>query len=147
MLSFIKNFFTKNIGLKFMALILTLALWFYAVNELKKGSEEDRLFLSRMMPQEGMVAKKLSIMPIFIGRPRSGFTVAVKKAVVVPEYCIVVGNKDLLEKIRFIYTMPVEVSGVYKSFSKEVSLNPISPGIYMGETLVEVTVPIERIAQ
>lgn len=130
-----------------MAFILALALWFYVVNELKKGSEDDRLFLSRMMPQEGMVAKKLSIMPIFIGHPRSGFTVDAKKAVVIPEYCIVVGPKDLLEKVRFIYTMPIEVSGVYKSFSKEVSLNPISPGIYMGETLVEVTVPVERITQ
>lgn len=147
MLSFIKDFFTKNIGLKFMALILALALWFYVVNELKKGSEEERLFLSRMMPQEGMVAKKLSIMPIFIGRPRSGYTIDTKKAVVVPEYCIVVGSKDLLEKVRFIYTMPVEVNGVYKSFTKSVSLNPISPGIYMGETLVEVTVPVERIMQ
>lgn len=130
-----------------MALILALALWFYVVNELKKGSEEERMFLSRMMPQEGMVAKKLSIMPIFIGHPRSGFTLETKKSVVVPEYCIVVGNKDLLEKIRFIYTMPVDVSGVYRSFTKSVSLNPIAPGVYMGETLVEVTVPVERVTQ
>lgn len=147
MFSFIRNFFTKNIGLKFMALILALALWFYVVSELKKGSYEERQFISRMMPQEGMVAKKLSIMPIFIGHPRSGFTVNTKKSVVVPEYCIVVGSKDLLEKVRFIYTMPIEVSGVYKSFTKEVSLNPIAPGVYMGETLVEVTIPVERITQ
>ena len=52
MLKFTRKFFTKNIGLKFMALILALALWFYIVNELKKGSEEERQFLNRVLPRE-----------------------------------------------------------------------------------------------
>ena len=50
MLEFIRKFFTKNIGLKFTALILALALWFYVVNELKKGNEEERQFLNRVLP-------------------------------------------------------------------------------------------------
>ena len=53
MLEFMRKFFTKNIGLKFMALILALALWFYIVNELKKGNEEERQFLNRVLPQQG----------------------------------------------------------------------------------------------
>ena len=85
----------------------------------------------------------LSIMPVFIGTPRSGFMVDHEKAVVVPEYCIVVGTKELLDKVRFIYTMPIDVSGASKPFTKSVALNPIAPGIYMEETLVQVTVPIE----
>ncbi len=143
MLEFIRKFFTKHIGLKFTALILALALWFYIVDELKKGNEEERQFLTRMLPQEGLVAKKLSIMPIFIGKPRYGFVVDAKKAVVVPEYCIVVGTKDLLGKIKFIYTMPVDISGASKPFTKSVALNPIAPGVYTEETLVQVTVPVE----
>ena len=102
-------------------------------------------FYGSVLPQEGMAAKKLSIMPIFIGKPRSGFALDPRKAVVAPEYCIVVGTKDLLEKIRFIYTMPVDISGVSKPFIKSVSLNPIAPGIVMEETLVQVTVPVEKI--
>ena len=145
MLEFIKNLFTKHLGLKFAALILALGLWFYIVNELNKGNEEERQFLNKVLPQEGMAAKKLSIMPIFIGKPRSGFALDPRKAVVAPEYCIVVGTKDLLEKIRFIYTMPVDISGVSKPFIKSVSLNPIAPGIFMEETLVQVTVPVEKI--
>lgn len=145
MLEFIKKLFTKHIGLKFTALILALALWFYIVGELKKGSEEEQLFLSRMLPHQGMVAKKLSIMPILIGKPRSGFTVDVKKAVVVPEYCIVVGTKDMLGKTRFIYTMPIDVNGASKSFTKSIALNPVAPGVYTEETLVEVTIPVEKI--
>ncbi|MDD5136023.1 MAG: hypothetical protein PHN63_01590 [Candidatus Omnitrophica bacterium] len=75
MLDSIRNIFTKHIGLKITALVLALALWFYIVNELNKGNEEERQFLNRMLPQEGLVAKKLTIRPIFLGRPRSGFTV------------------------------------------------------------------------
>ncbi|MDD5428688.1 MAG: hypothetical protein PHI58_05580 [Candidatus Omnitrophica bacterium] len=145
MLEFIRKFFTKHIGLKFTALILSLAIWFYIVGELKRGSEEERQFLSRMLPREGMVAKKLSIMPIFVGKPRYGFTIDAKKAAVVPEYCIVVGTKDMLGKTRFIYTMPIDVSGVYKPFTRSVALNPVAPGVYTEETLVEVTVPVEKI--
>ncbi|MFA6321464.1 MAG: hypothetical protein WCY36_06380 [Candidatus Omnitrophota bacterium] len=145
MLEFIRKFFTKHIGLKFTALILALALWFYIVSELKKGSEEERQFLSRMLPDQGVVAKKLSIVPILIGKPRSGFSVDVKKAVVVPEYCIVVGTKDMLGKTRFIYTMPIDINGASKSFTKSVALNPVAPGVYSEETLVEVTVPVEKI--
>ena len=52
MLKFIRDLFTKNIGLKFMALMLALALWFYIVNELKKGGEEERQLLTRILPRE-----------------------------------------------------------------------------------------------
>lgn len=144
MLDFIRKFFTKHLGLKFTALILALALWFYIVGELNRGSEEERQFLNRVLPQEGIVAKKLKIMPIFIGRPRTGYAVDPRKAVVVPEYCIVVGTKDLLGKIRFSYTMPIDVSGESKPFSKSVALNPIAPGVYMEETFVDVTVSVEK---
>ena len=135
---------TKNIGLKMTALVLALMLWFYVVDELNKGSEEDKQFLNKVLPQEGVVAKKLPIKPIFIGTPRSGFVVDSRKVVVVPEFCIVVGQKDLLSRIRFAYTMPVDVRGISKPFTKSVPMSPIAPGIYMEETLVQVTVPIER---
>jgi YbbR domain-containing protein len=135
------------LGLKFTAFLLALALWFYIVNELQKGNEEERQFLNRILPQEGMSAKKLSIMPIFIGKARSGFVVDTRKAVVVPEYCFVVGTKDLLEKIRFVYTMPIDLNGANKTFTKSVALNPIAPGIYMEETLVQVTIPVEKTDQ
>ncbi len=146
-MSRLRNFFTENVGLKVLALALALALWFYIVSELKRGSEEENQFLNNLLPSEGVIAKKLAIRPIFIGHPRPGFTMDVKKAVIVPEYCIVVGTRELLGKIRFAYTVPVDVSGNYKPFTRSVALNPIAPGIYMEETLVQVTVPIEKASQ
>jgi hypothetical protein len=131
-------------GLKITALVLSLVLWFYVVNELNKGSETDRQFLSKVLPSDGVVAKKLSIKPILVGVPRAGYLVDVKKVVIVPEYCIVVGKKDLLARARFAYTMPIDIAGFSKPFTKSVPLSPISPGVYMEETLVQVTVPVER---
>lgn len=145
MLDSIGKFFTRNLGLKITAFVLALAIWFYIVNELKKGSEEERRFLNSVLPQESVMAKKLSISPIFSGKPHSGYMIDNKKVVVVPEYCLVVGTRDLLEKIRFAYTMPLDISGVSKAFTKSVPLSPIAPGVYMEETLVQVTVPVEKI--
>jgi len=140
----IARFFTENAALKLTALILALVLWFYAVNELNKGSEEDKQFLSRVLPSEGVVAKKLAIRPIFIGGPLYGYVVDNDKAVITPEYCIVVGPRGMLEKMRYAHTMPIDLHGVSRSFTKSVPLSPIAPGIFMEETLVQVTIPIER---
>jgi len=130
--------------MKIISLILALALWFYIVNELKKGSDEERQFLKKVLPSEGVVAKKLTIKPMFIGKPRRYYIIDNKKVVVVPEYCIVVGTKELLGKIKYAYTTPIKVGGIRKTFTTAVPLNPIAPGVYMEETLVQVTVPVEK---
>lgn len=144
MLKSLKDLFTENLGLKIVSLILALVLWFYVVSELNKGTEEERQLLRRILPTESMAAKKLVIKPVFVGKPRAGCNIAGDKVIVVPEYCIVVGTKDVLEKIRYAYTMPIDVAGAHKTFIKSIPLNPIAPGIYMEETLVQVTVPVER---
>lgn len=50
MLKSIREFFTENVWLKIGSLLLALILWFYVVNELNKGSEEERQFLKRILP-------------------------------------------------------------------------------------------------
>lgn len=147
MLEYLRKFFQKDAGLKAIALILALIFWFYVVNELNKGTEEERQFLSRMLSAESLVAKKLSIRPVFVGKPKRGYYIESSKVVIVPEYCIVVGGKDLLGKIKFAYTMPIDMSTVSKTFIKSVPLNPIAPGVFMEETLVQVTVPVEKMKE
>ena len=144
MLKFLRNLFTKNMGLKAMALILALVSWFYIVKELNKGTEDEMRFLRKILPSEGLTARRLAIKPVFVGKMRRGYRIVSDKIVIVPDCCIVVGTKELLEKIRFAYTMPVDVTGAFRTFTKSAALNTIAPGIYMEETLVQITVPIER---
>jgi hypothetical protein len=127
-----------------MSLVLALTLWFYIVNELNKGTEEERQLFERILPTQALTAKKLPIRPIFVGRARWGYSVMSESAMVAPQYCIVVGPKALLDKIRYAYTMPVDVAGASKAFTASVPLSPIAPGIYMEETLVQVTVPVGK---
>jgi len=141
----IKELFTENIGLKLLALVLALLAWFYIVKELNKGSQDDVQMLRKIMPAESIAAKKLTIKPVFLGKPRNGYSVVTDKITVSPPYCIVVGNRDVLMRIQFAYTVPILITGVDKPFTKAVPLNAIAPGVYMEETLVDVTVPVERI--
>lgn len=43
------NFFTKNIALKVLSLILAILIWFYIANELSRGSQEELQALRKMM--------------------------------------------------------------------------------------------------
>jgi len=124
--------------------MLALLMWFYIVNELNKGPNEELELLKKMRPGEGMVAKKLMIKPIFIGKPSWGNSVRRDQVVIVPEYCIVLGPRSTLGKVKSAYTMPIDLKKASKTFTAQVALNPIAPGVYTEETLVEVTVPIEK---
>ena len=48
MLRSIKDIFTKHLFLKFLSLILALLAWFYIVNELNKGPNEELELLRKM---------------------------------------------------------------------------------------------------
>ena len=144
MLQSIKGVFTKHLFLKFLSLMLALLVWFYIVNELNKGSNEELGLLKKMYPGEGMVAKKLMIKPVFVGKPSWGNSARRDQVVIVPEYCIVLGSRSILGKVKSAYTMPIDLKRVSKTFTTQVALNPIAPGIYIEETLVQVTVPIEK---
>ena len=49
LLEFLKGFFTKHLALKILSFILALLIWFYIVNELNKGSNEELQALRKIM--------------------------------------------------------------------------------------------------
>ena len=144
MLQSIKDLFTKHLVLKILSLVLALLAWFYIVNELNKGPNEELELLKKMRSHEGMMAKKLMISPVFAGKPSWGNSVRRDQVAIVPEYCVVMGSRNVLSKVKSVYTVPIDLKGVSKTFIAQVALNPIAPGIYMEETFVQVTVPIEK---
>ena len=52
MLQLIKNFFTKHLFLKCLSLMLALLAWFYIVNELNKGPNEELELLRRLRAEK-----------------------------------------------------------------------------------------------
>ena len=48
MLRSVKGLFTKHLFLKFLSLVLALLAWFYIVNELNKGPNEELELLRKM---------------------------------------------------------------------------------------------------
>ena len=144
MLQSVRDFFTKHLVLKILSLMLALLIWFYIVNELNKGSNEELQILRKMQPGEGMVARKLMIKPVFVGKPCFGYKIKHDQVVVAPEHCMVVGSKDALDKIKFAYTMPIDAKRTSKSFTVSTPLSPIAPGVYIEEMIVQVTVPVEK---
>jgi hypothetical protein len=125
--------------------MLALLAWFYIVNELNKGSNEEVEILKKMNnPGEGMVARKLMIKPVFVGKPSWGNSVIQDQVVTVPDYCVVIGAKSVLGRVKSAYTMPIDLKKSSNTFTTQVALRPIAPGVYMEETLVQVTVPIEK---
>ena len=144
MYSFLKRLFGENLLLKGISLILAIGLWFYIVNELGKGSEEETIALQRILPSYGMLTKKLVIKPIIVGKPKQGFRIVEDKIAVLPEFCIVLGPRKVLRNLRFIYTMPVDIAGGDAMVAKQVPLKPLAPGVYVEEILVTVNIPIEK---
>ena len=135
----------ENFLLKAASLILAIGLWFYIVNELGRGSEDERMALQKILPSYTMETKTLVIKPVMIGKPRRGYRVLAEKISTVPPYCIVVGPRNVLGSLKYIFTLPVDLAGADKTVTQAVPLKSVSPGIYMEETLVTVTIPIERI--
>lgn len=144
MLQSMRGLFTKHLLLKFLSLMLALLAWFYIVNELNKGPSEELELLKKLHPNEGVVAKKLMIIPVFVGKPSRGNIVRRDLVVITPEYCVVMGPKNILSKVKSAYTMPIDLKRESKTFTAQTALRPIAPGVYMEETLFQVTVPIEK---
>lgn len=145
MLKFFERLFAENLLLKMISLILAVGLWFYIVSDLNKGTEEERLIIQKLLPSYGMITKKLAIRPVLVGNPKHGYRVVEDQIAIMPEYCIVVGPRSVLNNVRYIYTLPIDVSDSEKLITSSVPLKPIAPGIYVEETLVTADIPIERI--
>ncbi|MFC1576717.1 CdaR family protein [Candidatus Omnitrophota bacterium] len=140
----LKKFVSENLLLKILSLVIAVAAWIYIVGELGKGALEQQKFLEKIFPTYGMMAKNLSVRPRLVGNPRRRYRVAEDKILVVPEDCIVVGPKRTIKDIDAIYTIPIDVSNASESFTKSVPIKPIASGVYFEETVVMVTIPIEK---
>lgn len=146
MLRSIAHLFTNNIGLKIIALILSLVLWFYVGKELSRESEGERNFLKKILPSENVSAKRLPVRPTLEGSPQSGYIVDLERVTAAPNICTAVGQRDVLDKITYASTVPININGASRAVTKSIPLRSI-PGVYVEDTVVRVTIPIQKIGR
>jgi len=140
----IKRFFEVNLLLKFISLLIAIIVWVYIIGELGKGALEQQELVEQVLPMYRTIVKDLPIVPRIIGRPRRHYRIIDDKITVVPGHCVVVGPKRILESIQHITTVPIDVSDVSETITRQIPLSRIGLGIYSEETVVMVTIPIEK---
>ena len=136
----IKNFFTNNIGLKLLALLLAVVTWAYIVAELQEGEVAERAALQSILPPYRLVSKKVPIKLSMIGEPKTGYVVAYDKIVIRPNEFLIVGPKSIIDPLTSIDTEPVDITGYSKTFMKDISVVPPTKGV-IREKFVTITVP------
>jgi YbbR domain-containing protein len=91
--------------------------------------------------------KSVSVIPKLVGLPAEGYTVQQRMAL--PETILVDGPQEELDKLLFVNTEPVDISGATSSISKRVGIADLPPGLTIVDPangLVEVRVAIEDIS-
>ncbi|MGB3329227.1 MAG: CdaR family protein, partial [Thermomicrobiales bacterium] len=91
--------------------------------------------------------KSVSVIPRIVGVPAEGYTVQQRAAL--PETILVDGPQDQLDKLLFVNTQPVDISGADTSISRRVGIEDLPAGLTIVEPIggtVEVRVAIEDIS-
>ncbi len=118
--------------------------------EIRLPSEKIRV--TRIEPEviqvkiDEMIVQKLEINPAFLGEPAFGYHLDPAKVQVDPRAVLVEGPKSQLEKLTKIKTQPIDVVGRVRSFRKTVRLADEVGLRVLGESLVDVYVPIQEAA-
>jgi YbbR-like protein len=136
-----------NFLAKFVALFLAVATWFYVfdiVNDesfpSKKESFEEILEKYRFM------SKDLDVKPVYMGKSPEGYKVLFEKVTINPPVISVVGPEKLLEKIEELKTDRIELGEYTRSVTLKTKLHSDSRTLKFEDKMVEVYLPVERIA-
>lgn len=89
--------------------------------------------------------KTVAVLPALQGEPEEGF--AVKETRVEPNQIRVTGPAELLTELQGVSTLPVDITGVKESITREVGLALPDGVINLGQTRVKVTVNIGTIGE
>ncbi len=91
-----------------------------------------------------LIVQKLKIQPDFVGEPAFGYKVQENEMKLDPTAILVEGPKGKLEKLEAILTTKLDLIGRIRSFRRTVELSLPSYVKSLGETTVDVYVPIKE---
>jgi len=140
----LRSLFVHNLGLKFLALILAALTWFYVVGELNKVTLiEENAPLSAYYPYK-LKAKQLPILPLFVGTAPTGHRVDERNIEISPKNCLVLGPSNIIERLDYVQTRPIDISEYTKSFKVKMGLHPVANLKLPEEDFITVIVPIAK---
>jgi len=89
----------------------------------------------------GLNTKTVDIRPIIYGYEKMAPGLVVKGVIAKPEKIDISGDPQVLDKIDYIYTEPVNVAGIAKDTVKEVKLQ-LTPGVLASQDIVLVQISV-----
>ncbi|PIU41515.1 MAG: hypothetical protein COS99_05025 [Candidatus Omnitrophica bacterium CG07_land_8_20_14_0_80_42_15] len=138
----IRNFILSNIYLKVFSLVLAVTLWFYMRGELSRITLEEEMGLKSGIVPYRITAKIFPVALDITGKVASNCRIIEDKIVITPAVCSVMGPEGLLNKIKVIKTMPIDISEYTKNSTIQVSLRSPAMGVRVIDRFVTVSIPI-----
>jgi hypothetical protein len=126
------SWFTKNIWLKIIALILTVGIYFYIQKEIGESR------VGRLNTQ----IKTVAVVPNIKGEPPSGYRIYKEGIRINPSKIAIAGTPDDLLKINKVYTEPIDVRKYTNTTSELVAIQPLTNIILVGGNSAVVEIPI-----
>lgn len=138
-----RKWIINNLGLKILSLILAIATWFYVNHELRKLKTEEEKAIFSMLHYD-VISKRLPIQLTIVGEAREGYEIVTDGITVDPETCVVIGPKNILDKVDLARTLPIDISEHTKDVNRETALAPIAEGLTLKDTFVTVHIPLVK---
>lgn len=126
------SWFSKNIILKMVALVLAIIVYFYIEREIGQ---------SRLA---GIEIKTVEVVPNIEGKPPEGYRIYYQGIKINPRRIAIAGKLDDLNKVEKIYTEPIDVSKFTNTTTRLVSLQPLNNIILIGGKDAVVEIPIVK---
>lgn len=139
----IKKWVTHNFWLKVISLVLAFTTWSYVTWQLKKAKEEEERTMFSMIHYD-FISKVLPIEITVIGKAKDGYGIIHGGITVLPNNCLIMGPKNILNDISVVKTVPIDISEHNKDIDKRVSLAPIPGGIATKDEFIKIHIPIMR---
>jgi len=138
-----KKWFTNNLELKILSLVLAIVTWFYINYELAKLKNKKENAIVSMLHYE-VISKKLPIELTIAGEVRPGYELVTDDIVVEPETIVVVGPDYILDEVASVRTMPIDITEYTKNIDRQIVLAPIAKGITLEDSFIKVYIPIAK---
>ena len=139
----LRQWVLNNIGLKFLAVLLSAITWFYIYAELRKGGIEERRAAFSFLKYK-VISKKLPVKVILAGELPDDYMIREDGIKVYPPTVHVIGPEILLKDVDFARTMPVDITEYRKPFERDIELAPIAKGIDLQNEIVRIIIPIVK---